>query len=543
MDYESRLFDTSYVHTIDIQISEEDWTDLNTNPTEKTKYKTTVTVDGETFEAVSFATKGNTSLSSIASDPDSNRYSFKLNFGKYNKGQTYYGLKKLNLNNLYADATYMKDYLSYEIFREAGVESSLTSYVWLTINGEDQGLYIAIEDISESYLDRVADGEGELYKPETEMLGNMGKAGGQGDFNPGGQSGFPGGQSGFPGGQGGTFPGGSTTDPSQSGFSDMPQGGDFNPGGNFPGGFSFGSSSNGADLVYKDDEISSYSDIFDNAETDVDEEDEQRVIAALKALSQGDVSGINTDQVIRYFAAHNFVLNYDSYTGSMLHNYYLYENDGQLSMLPWDYNLAFGGFSGGDATSLINTGIDTPLSGSTESARPMWSWIASDETYLTQYHEVYEALISGYFESGRFEQEIDALYEMLLPYVEKDPSAFYTAEEFTKAVQTLKEFCLLRAESIRRQLDGTLSTKTSEQKASDQVDASSLSVRDMGSQGGGNQGGGNAFPGGFNGGYFNSGGKGNNGSGRPDESRPSESRPDGSGRPSESQPSESRPGA
>ncbi len=525
VDYESRLFDTSYVHTIDIQISEEDWTDLNTNPTEKTKYKTTVTVDGETFEAVSFATKGNTSLSSIASDPDSNRYSFKLNFGKYNKGQTYYGLKKLNLNNLYADATYMKDYLSYEIFREAGVESSLTSYVWLTINGEDQGLYIAIEDISESYLDRVADGEGELYKPETEMLGNMGKAGGQGDFNPGGQSGFPGGtfpggQSGFPGGQGGEFPGGQGGFPGgtfpgrQSGFpggqgGEFPggQGGDFNPGGNFPGGFSFGSNANGADLVYKDDEISSYSDIFDNAETDVDEEDEQRVIAALKALSQGDVSGINTDQVIRYFAAHNFVLNYDSYTGSMLHNYYLYENDGQLSMLPWDYNLAFGGFSGGDATSLINTGIDTPLSGSTESARPMWSWIASDETYLTQYHEVYEALISGYFESGRFEQEIDALYEMLLPYVEKDPSAFYTAEEFTKAVQTLKEFCLLRAESIRRQLDGTLSTKTSEQEKSAQVNASSLQVRDMGTQGGG----GDQPGGGFNGGGFNGGGfKGGN---------------------------------
>ena len=216
------------------------------------------------------------------------------------------------------------------------------------------------------------------------------------------------------------------------------------------------------------------------------------------------------------------MLNYDSYTGSLLHNYYLYENDGQLSMLPWDYNLAFGGFSGGgDATSLINTGIDTPLSGSTESARPMWSWIASDETYLAQYHEVYEALISGYFKSGRFEQEIDALYEMLLPYVEKDPSAFYTAEEFTKAVRTLKEFCLLRAESIRRQLDGTLSTKTSEQKAADQVDASSVSVRDMGSQGGGgDQPGGNGFPGGFNGGGFQPGG-----SGRPDESRPSESRP------------------
>lgn len=33
----------------------------------------------------------------------------------------------------------------------------------------------AIEDISEGYLERVHDGEGELYKPETEQLANMGQ--------------------------------------------------------------------------------------------------------------------------------------------------------------------------------------------------------------------------------------------------------------------------------------------------------------------------------------------------------------------------------
>ena len=115
-----------------------------------------ITIDGETIESVSFATKGNTSLTSVAGDADSVRYSFKVNFGKYNKEQTYYGLNKLNLNNIYADATYMKDYLSYEIFRQAGVDSPLVSYVWLTINGEDHGLYIAIEDISEGYLNRYA---------------------------------------------------------------------------------------------------------------------------------------------------------------------------------------------------------------------------------------------------------------------------------------------------------------------------------------------------------------------------------------------------
>ena len=162
------LFDDKVVHAVDVTISEDDWADLLENPLEKTKYKTTVIIDGETMEQVSFATKGNTSLSSVASDPDSDRYSFKLNFGKFNKGQSYHGLDKLNLNNLYADATCLKDWLCYRIFRQAGVDAPLASYVWLRINGQDQGLYLAIEEISESWLNRTQEGEGVLYKPETE---------------------------------------------------------------------------------------------------------------------------------------------------------------------------------------------------------------------------------------------------------------------------------------------------------------------------------------------------------------------------------------
>lgn len=176
----------------------------------------------------------------------------------------------------------------------------------------------------------------------------------------------------------------------------------------------------------------------------------------------------------------------------MLHNYYLYESNGKLSMLPWDYNLAFGAFGGeqggkpGDtengssnATSLVNTGIDTPLSGSQESDRPMWSWITSDEKYVEQYHGVYSQLLK-YFESGDFGAEADRIYNMILPYVEKDTSAFYNAEQFKTAYETLKDFCSLRAESIRKQLDGTLSTKTTEQKDSEKVDASSVTISDMG---------------------------------------------------------------
>ena len=516
--YESGLFDTSYVHKINVEISEDDWKDLRENPLKKTKYSVDVTIDGDTVENVSFATKGNTSLSQVA-DSDSDRYSFKINFGKYEKGQTYQGLDKLNLNNIMSDATYMKDYLSYLIMRKAGVSASLTSYVELSINGEVHGLYIAIEDVSDSFLERnTGDDDGALYKPETDRLDNAGGAsrdeagkqlmpGGDnqqgnppqmpsGDSQQGNPPQMPSGDSQqgnfpqMPGGdsQQGNFPQMPSSDSQEGNFPQMPDGGKGGMGG--PGGF--GGDAKGADLVYSDDSKDSYSDIFDNEENDVSEEDEQELIAAIKALSDGkDIDEHwDMDQVIRYFVAHNFVLNYDSYTGNMLHNYYLYESDGKVTVFPWDYNLAFGGFQGGgDSTTAINTAIDSPLSGADEDSRPLWKVIVSNESYLKLYHQYYSELMSSFFDSGDCEKEIERVYEMIRPYVKDDPSAFYKVEEFDEAVSTLKQFCTLRAQSINKQLNGELGSAASEQKKEDMVDASAITLSKMGQQGGRDDGG------------------------------------------------------
>lgn len=509
-DVAGGLFDTSYVHEIRVEISEEDWADLLENPLEKTKYAVNVTIDGETVENVSFATKGNTSLSQVAAS-DSDRYSFKINFGKYEEGQTYHGLDKLNLNNIMSDATYMKDYLSYRIMREAGVSAPLTSYVMLYINGEAQGLYLAIEDVADEFLTRnYGSADGALYKPETETLDQAGDA--PGDMQPpegmqmpdgmelpdGAQQ--PDGNGGFPGAGGGRF--GGMQPPEGMELPDGAQPPDGNGGlpGADGGGFGgmqfsgFGGESGGADLVYVDEDTASYSSIFDNNETDVTEEDERELIAALRALQEGDVDAHwDMAEVTAYFAAHNFVLNYDSYTGTMLHNYYLYEQDGVVSILPWDYNLAFCGFLGGsDATAAVNWAIDSPLSGASEEARPLWQVIAEDETYLAMYHEAFDSLLTNYFENGRCDAEIERVSAMLRPYVAKDPTAFYTVEEFDRAIEILRAFCSLRAQSVRRQLSGALASVSSEQKAEDMVDASALTLSDMGSQGGGRDG---DFPG------------------------------------------------
>lgn len=515
-EYKDKLFDQSYVHTIDIEISEEDWKDLLASPLDKTKYKVNATIDGEKIEDISFAAKGNTSLSSVASDKESDRYSFKLNFGKYVDGQTYYGLDKLNLNNIYADATYMKDYMAYEIFKAAGIEAPLASYVSISINGQNFGLYLALEEIGESYLQRAYSGEGELYKPETEQLAGAGNKPQAPDREPGGPKGIE--ELRKRADENGVQVDESIEEPTlpekgekfqipedqeiqkipvnseMSKPEGMEQPKEFADGDKGLG--RFGESNKGASLSYTDDEIESYSDIFDHAETDVTDEDKKRVIEALKKLLEGTnlEEAVNTDEVIRYFVAHNFVLNGDSYTGDMLHNYYLYENEGKLSMLPWDYNLAFGTFMGrakgnrdsGDAsdssTLTINTAIDTPLGNNNDEDRPMWSWIVNNETYRQKYHQYFNELITNYFDSGECEKEIERVYDMILPYVEKDPSAFYNVDEFKKGYEALKTFCVLRAQSVKKQLEGELASATSEQKKSDYVDANTLIISDMGSQ-------------------------------------------------------------
>ncbi len=481
--YAESLFDTGYVHEINVEISEDDWKDLLENPLEKTKYKANVTIDGNRVENVSFATKGNTSLSQVASS-DSDRYSFKINFSKYDKGQTYQGLDKLNLNNIMSDATYMKDYLSYMIMREAGVSAPLTSYAALSINGELHGLYIAIENVSDSFLERNGQSvDGALYKPESDMMNNAGKGEApQDDMQPptNEDSSVEMPQNGMQPPQGnGQPPQGDMQPPTnEDGSVEMPQNGMQPP---------QGGDTKGSDLVYTDDNRDSYSFIFDNEENDVSEDDEQQLIAAIKALNSGEniEQYWDMDEVIRYFAAHNFVLNYDSYTGTMLHNYYLYENDGKVSVYPWDYNLAFGGFQGGtDATSAVNWAIDSPLSGATEENRPLWNAVVSNEEYLEKYHQVYSELLRNFFENGKCTEEIERVYNMIRPYVEKDPTAFYTLDRFDTAVNTLKAFCENRAESISKQLNGTLGSTGDTQKNEDKVDASDLKLTDMGSQGG-----------------------------------------------------------
>ena len=438
--YESRLFDTSKVHSIDIVM--DDWEGFLETCEDEEYTACTVIIDGDSYKNVAIRAKGNTSLSTV-SQLGSDRYSLKIEFDHYNSAENYYGLDKLCLNNIIQDTTYMKDYLSYQLMAQMGVPSPLCSYAYLTINGEEGGLYLAVEDVEDAFLARnYGSDHGELYKPDSQSFGG-GRGNGKDfnmddfdpeDFNPedfdpsqmaqgaddSNRSQPPDGTQdsdttdnrpqppgGAPQGAGGGMP-------EQNGDNRGPNGDDHGPG----GGMSMGSDD--VKLQYIDDDTDSYANIFDNAKTDITKADKKRLIASLKSLSEGtDIEDVvDTDEVIRYFVVHNFLCNGDSYTGSMIHNYYLYEEDGQLSMIPWDYNLAFGTFQSSDATAEVNTPIDTPVSGGSMDDRPMLSWIFADDTYTQLYHQYF----SEFLDSVDFDTLIETTKELIAPYVEKDPT-------------------------------------------------------------------------------------------------------------------------
>ena len=102
-EYESTLFDTSRVHSIDIAM--DDWDEFIENCTSEEYYDCDVEIDGETYSNVAIRGKGNTSLTQVASYGN-DRYSFKIEFDHYDSGSTYYGLDKLCLNNIIQDNTY-----------------------------------------------------------------------------------------------------------------------------------------------------------------------------------------------------------------------------------------------------------------------------------------------------------------------------------------------------------------------------------------------------------------------------------------------------
>lgn len=430
--YAAHIFQEDTVNEINIEIDETDWQDMLENPLEEEYHKANVTINGEIIGNVAIRTKGNNSLTSVASS-DSDRYSFKLDFDYYDDNGSYYGLKKLCLNNNYSDNSSMREYISYKIMGEMGLDVPECAYSHITVNGEEWGLYLAVEPVDEVFLaEHFADATGDLYKPE---------------------------------GVGGT----------------------------------------GADLVYNGDDISAYTGL--NLKTNLNSSDGKEILALMQALEDGEglEEVLDVEKALKYIAANVALANFDSYLGNTTHNFYLYEENGRFTIIPWDMNLAFGGFGGGevdiyeptkqgmggfgggdkrkdkqDNDAVPNAAENTEAQADANNQpqppdnadmrgmpsmdsgeKPLVTTLLENETYRSMYEGYLKEIAEKYFTQEYMTELVTKIHDLIAPYVQNDPTAFCTYEEFEQACSTdptdqysLAYYAVNMAESIENQLNG-----------------------------------------------------------------------------------------
>jgi len=220
----------------------------------------------------------------------------------------------------------------------------------------------------------------------------------------------------------------------------------------------------GSDLLWIGSDFAAYSGV--ELKTNEDSSDNAWFISMVNELNNGGdlESVLDVDEILRYFAVSTAMSNLDSYQGTLAHNYYIYEQDGWFSIIPWDFNESFGTFRMDcrDSNTMITFYIDEPTSGSLAD-RPLIAKLLEDSEYKAAYHGYLEDLIYGIMDPAAIADTIDDTKNLISEHVYNDPTAFYSYAQFEASlgytmigeIFGLQGFVEDRTDNIIGQLSGS----------------------------------------------------------------------------------------
>lgn len=161
------LFDLDLLHRFEVEVAPADWAQIRADPRAETYVPATLVFEGSRIPAQLRFKGGYGTLESCFDEtgaPRCPKLSYKLKFNGV-RGGRFAGLRKLNFHSSVRDASLMHEVISYHLFRTMGVPAPRASHALLTINGEDLGLFVLVEQIDEEFLeDHYASDAGNLYK-------------------------------------------------------------------------------------------------------------------------------------------------------------------------------------------------------------------------------------------------------------------------------------------------------------------------------------------------------------------------------------------
>ena len=146
---------------------------------------------------------------------------------------------------------------------------------------------------------------------------------------------------------------------------------------------------------------------------------------------------LDIDRVLWFLSFNNLYGNFDSYSGGIGHNHYVYQDDnGRFNNITWDVNQSFASFK---STGSMPANVDTltamtfsPFLHETNAARPLIQKLLANPQYRRQYVAHLKTMMEEQFASGRYKTVGLKFQNTIDADVQRDVNKFQTYESFKR---------------------------------------------------------------------------------------------------------------
>lgn len=343
------------------------------NLSRKDKLMVSITIDGTKVDSVGIRFKGNSSFNAVAKKGEK-KLPFSLDANAFVKGQEFPGgYKGLKLSNCFRDPSYIRDVMSYFIARQY-MPAPDCSMAKVYVNDEYFGVYTLTQDIDKGFLQHwFGEKDGTFVKCDPEWQAKP---------------------------------------PAKCKLSDQ------------------------CSLEDLGTDYKCYEPWY-----------ELKSSGGWKPFIQfiGDLNQsapafnriLDVDKVLWKLAFNNVLVNLDSYSGRLCHNYFMYQRrDGQFTPLIWDLNLSFGGFRMADKTSLTNAQMSTldPLLHAENPRRPLIAKLLAVPRYRKIYAAHMRTILEEWFANGEYLKQMDQWRAMLDAAIKEEKTPLYPYAEYQRSL-------------------------------------------------------------------------------------------------------------
>ena len=373
--YAQDLYDIGTIKDVKLTFKQDNWATILDHYKEEGKdkrLKASVVIDGVKYESVGVRHKGNSSYYNVRKT-GSSKLPFNIKVNHVKKKQRLPGgYTSLKLSNVFRDPSFLREVLSYEIASKY-MPAPRANFVRLYVNDQLLGLYNSTESVDEKFLEENFGTEkGTLIKCDPNWHGKTQKGCMRGH--------------------------------------------------------------NGSLSYLGQDSLCYYE--FYEMKSKHGWNDLIQLVQTLETNPKDIEKVLNVDRALWMLAFNNVLVNLDSYTGRLCHNFYIFKDStGRFNTIPWDMNMNFGGFRFLDNKSILTVEKMQKMSVLTNfknTTRPLISKLLQNSLYRKMYIAHVRTILEENFSNGDYEKRANAIQSSIDFYVNNDTNKLYAYEDFKK---------------------------------------------------------------------------------------------------------------